>query len=777
MQHVPGPQLPGPHINFGERAHPNDPNDPNDTFFIPNEPILNISTVNLTPSSDLQNSNNNGIRITRSRLCSEYTYLGPTSCYSYFSDTLQEHSHLVSSPARDIHSRGPSPQAETEKLKYQSYTNIDNDEILSELAILNIKQAFYLPSKHIANAAFQAYFDNVHPHVPIIHKDLFLSRFNDPNPNKRPPLILIQAILLIGSRSCSHAALLDANGKNIATGQVLFQRVKALCDSSLRFEYIGDLELEDEGHLFFNYPTVLVQVLSLLSWYWQGPEDLSRGPFYWLKNAIYSAITFGFHRDPTKIHLGALLSSKFKGSTTITQFKIEQQFFFWKKLWWFLFARDRGVSLSFGKPVNIRTKDGDVGVLTIDDYIKYEPGNWDVNNEKDVMEAQYYIHYIRLSEVLGLVLAENYSIIPLPESKNHPRNSKAVEQLNMIMGYLYQSLPEYLRYNIHNPKSTNMYSCLIGSVYYTILYHINRVKFSNIKKKGYNKYWGISFQSMFLSSMMAQSLSEQIEKGSVKILPSNVLYNTSLAMILLSFNTLSSNKIVSRTSKTQMEVCLSFLRRCHDYWPGITFLLVTYITERLSLGDQSGPLASRARGLLYDICRRYYYDEIGKERDSSKLFNIDFLLNTDNSNDKTSRGEGEESNPGLPDHSFDWNPGTDADDPSLPIFNIRTFVLPPVDSDFYKRFDITMLFPNSKSQSTSPYQENDENAEQQDEDAYDSFKQTDQVYNNSSALNKAETDKPTTLGPKLDKGNSAALFDSQYFLNVSSGVDWNVLNL
>lgn len=810
VHHLPGPQLPGPHVNntSTETNNKANPNDPDDTFFIPNEPILNISTINLTPEFDPndlegEKSTTNGIRITRSRHSSEYTYFGPTSCYSYFSGTIQEPNNDLDSfpfppssfpekpsalPRDEQGSQNPSnsgtPQVEPEKLKYQSYTNIDTDEILSELAILNIKQAFYLPSKHISNAIFETYFENVHPHIPIIHKDLFLRRFNDPNPNMRPPLILIQVILLVGSRSCKHPALLDSNGKNMASGQILFHRVKSLYDTSLRFEYIGDLKLEDEGHLFFNYPTILVQVLALLSWYWEGPEDLSRGPFFWLKNAIYNAITFGFHRDPAKTHLSALLASKFKGSTNITQFKIEQQFFFWKKLWWCLFSRDRGVSLSFGRPLNIRVQDGDVGNLTIEDFIKYEPGKWSIDNEKDQIQAEYFIYYVRLAEVLGFVLVENYSIVPFPEFNKLTRNTKAVKHLNMIMGFYFQSLPEYLRYDIHNPKSINMYSCLIGSLYYTVLYHINRVKFVSLKKTEYNKYWGISFQSVYLLSMTAHSLSEQMTAGSVKLLPTQVLYTISLAMILLSLNSLSSNQIVARTSKTQMEVCLGFLRQCHDYWPGITFLLVTFITERLSLGDQSGALVNRAKSLLYDICRRYYFDDSGKVRNPSRLFDINFLLNSTENNNESAAKEGDETKTLTDkgeDNDFGWNPAVDADDPSLPIYNLRTFRPPGVDSEFYKTFDITMLFSSTKSQIPPGLEfeamNGTEEPEHEDEGVYhNTYRGNDTDYANSAefAGPKPETDKTPD---KASQNSRITLLDNQYFLNVTSGVDWDAFNM
>ncbi|KAK7682927.1 hypothetical protein QCA50_013960 [Cerrena zonata] len=68
-----------------------DPEDINNVFYVPNEPILNISTRNLAPSYDSNDPNldlsvpsSKGIKVTHTRQLTEYTYFGPTSCASYF---------------------------------------------------------------------------------------------------------------------------------------------------------------------------------------------------------------------------------------------------------------------------------------------------------------------------------------------------------------------------------------------------------------------------------------------------------------------------------------------------------------------------------------------------------------------------------------------------------------------------------------------------------------------------------------------------------------------
>ena len=72
---------------------------------------------------------------------------------------------------------------------------------------------------------------------------------------KNPPsLLLLQAILLAGSRVCTNPQLMDANGSTTPAALTFYKRAKALYDANY----------EDDR-------VTIVQALVLMGWYWEGP--------------------------------------------------------------------------------------------------------------------------------------------------------------------------------------------------------------------------------------------------------------------------------------------------------------------------------------------------------------------------------------------------------------------------------------------------------------------------------------------------------------------------
>jgi hypothetical protein len=83
------------------------------------------------------------------------------------------------------------------------------------------------------------------------------------DPKNPPSLLLLQAILLAGSRVCTNPQLMDANGSTTPAAMTFYKRAKALYDANY----------EDDR-------VTIVQALVLLGWYWEGPEgkSLTMGP-------------------------------------------------------------------------------------------------------------------------------------------------------------------------------------------------------------------------------------------------------------------------------------------------------------------------------------------------------------------------------------------------------------------------------------------------------------------------------------------------------------------
>jgi len=170
-------------------------------------------------------------------------------------------------------------------------TELDNVEI----DILHQRGAFLLPPRALCDELVESYFKWVAPVVPVISRSRFMRRYRDTqNP---PSLLLLQAVLLAGSRVCSNPQLMDANGSTTPAAMTFYKRAKALYDANY----------EDDR-------VTIVQALVLMGWYWEGPEgekrdlgsvasslskissDVTKNVFYWSRVATIVAQGSGMHR-------------------------------------------------------------------------------------------------------------------------------------------------------------------------------------------------------------------------------------------------------------------------------------------------------------------------------------------------------------------------------------------------------------------------------------------------------------------------------------------------
>lgn len=165
-----------------------------------------------------------------------------------------------------------------------------------ELRILHERGAFLLPPRQLCDELVEAYFTWIAPVVPVINRSKFMRRYRDP---KNPPsLLLLQAILLAGSRVCTNSQLMDTNGSTTPAAMTFYKRAKALYDANY----------EDDR-------VTIVQAIILMGWYWEGPEgkmkeraeiaqfarsdiasDVTKNVFYWSRVAIVVAQGSGMHR-------------------------------------------------------------------------------------------------------------------------------------------------------------------------------------------------------------------------------------------------------------------------------------------------------------------------------------------------------------------------------------------------------------------------------------------------------------------------------------------------
>lgn len=286
-----------------------------------------------------------------------------------------------------------------------------------ELEILKARGALSLPPEELCDKLLQAYFKWIAPVVPVINRSSFMQRYHDPhNP---PSLLLMNAILLAGSRVCATPLLLDSNGSEIPAATLFFQRAKALYDADYEEDRV-----------------ILVQALILMGWYWEDPGRVPKNVFYWNGLACTVAQGCGMHR-----------------STKNSRLSLADQRL-WTRIWWTLYTRDRCVAAALGHPTHINMDGSDIEMVCEDDFIEAE------NVPPNSLHVQLFLQYVKLCEIMDLVLFQNYSVTP----KAQQHNAIALTQCDLALAEWLQYCPAELRWD---QSRYNFWSAYLHIVYNT----------------------------------------------------------------------------------------------------------------------------------------------------------------------------------------------------------------------------------------------------------------------------------------------------------------------
>ncbi|KAK4551454.1 Transcriptional activator of fatty acid utilization [Recurvomyces mirabilis] len=299
-----------------------------------------------------------------------------------------------------------------------------------EIDILHQRGAFLLPPRALCDELVEAYFQWIAPVVPVINRTKFMRRYR--NPKNPPSLLLLQAILLAGSRVCSNPRLMDAGGSTTPAAMTFYKRAKALFDANY----------EDNR-------VTIVQALILMGWYWEGPEaDVTKNVFYWSRVAVIVAQGSGMHRSAEHSKLS----------------RADKRL--WKRIWWTLFTRDRSVAVALGRPTGINIEDSDVEMASEEDFIDDdEPSGPTLNQnamrseyQPDTIHVQFFLNYVKLCEIMGLVLSQQYSVA----SKLQPNNAIDLTHCDMALAKWLQNCPPEVSWD---PHQHHFWSALLQANY------------------------------------------------------------------------------------------------------------------------------------------------------------------------------------------------------------------------------------------------------------------------------------------------------------------------
>lgn len=399
-------------------------------------------------------------------------------------------------------------------------TELDNVEI----DILHQRGAFLLPPRSLCDELIEAYFKWVHPIVPIINRTRFMRQYRDP---KNPPsLLLLQAILLAGSRVCTNPQLMDANGSTTPAALTFYKRAKALYDANY----------EDDR-------VTIVQSLLLMGWYWEGPEDVTKNVFYWSRVATIVAQGSGMHRSVE----GSQLSRTDKR--------------LWKRIWWTLFTRDRSVAVALGRPVHINLDDSDVEMLTEDDFIEDETDHAS-EYPPDPIHVQFFLQYVKLCEIMGLVLSQQYSVA----SKGRVRNPIDLTHSDMALADWLQNCPKIVYWEM--PRH-HFWSALLHSNYYTTLCLLHRAHMppgggsSRFPEDAAYPSRNIAFQAAAMITSIIENLSAH---GELRYCPAFVVYSLFSALIMHVYQMRSPVPSIQQVTQDRMRTCMAALKDVSRVW-------------------------------------------------------------------------------------------------------------------------------------------------------------------------------------------------------------------
>ncbi|KFH41404.1 Cutinase transcription factor 1 alpha-like protein [Hapsidospora chrysogenum ATCC 11550] len=398
-------------------------------------------------------------------------------------------------------------------------TELDNVEI----EILHQRGAFLLPPRALCDELIEAYFSWVHPIVPVINRTRFMKQYRDP---KNPPsLFLLQAVLLAGSRVCNNSQLMDANGSTNPAALTFYKRAKALYDANY----------EDDR-------VTIVQGLLLMGWYWEGPEDVTKNVFYWSRVATIVAQGYGMHRSVEKSQL-----SKFDKRL-------------WKRIWWTLFTRDRSVAVALGRPVHINLDDSDVEMLTEEDFIEDESeGGGEF--PPDPVHVQFFLQYVKLCEIMGLVLSQQYSVA----SKGRQRNAIDLTHSDMALADWLQNCPDIVRWSGGHHR---FWAALLHSNYYTTLCLLHRAHMPPNGSRGFPEESpypsrNIAFQAAAMITSIVENLSAH---GELRYCPAFIVYSLFSALIMHVYQMRSPVPSIQQVTQARLRSCLAAMKEVSKVW-------------------------------------------------------------------------------------------------------------------------------------------------------------------------------------------------------------------
>ena len=280
---------------------------------------------------------------------------------------------------------------------------VSEDKVSStELKVLKLHGALDVPQAPLRQALVEAFIERCYVWMPVID----LSTFTGPSQTGESSLLLLQAVILVGSLMRP-----DACGKGFSERQ--YQRVKALIHSG-----------------YERNPLNILAALCLVQWYTPtAPKDISTDtPRFWNVYATGLAQQMGLHRAPAQEVSNSGLRSR---------------------IWWTMVSRDNLTASAHGRPRIIQPEDCTVPLPTMGDF----------ETECGIRE-EIFIQYVGITRILG----DLCQLI----TRNGEASPEDKQRIAVRVQTYIGSLPDYLR--LYSPNGmAHQYSLQLAQLHIPIL--------------------------------------------------------------------------------------------------------------------------------------------------------------------------------------------------------------------------------------------------------------------------------------------------------------------
>ncbi|PYI20019.1 acetamidase regulatory protein [Aspergillus violaceofuscus CBS 115571] len=400
-----------------------------------------------------------------------------------------------------------------------------------------LMDALTLPEPALADELVQAYFDHVNPGYPIIDEDLFMTQYRNRDPADPPPILLLQAILLVGAHVARQKVERDA------LKEIFFRRAKWLFDS--RVERNRD---------------IMIQAALLLTWHSDSPDDdVSANAHYWVGVAARIATGLGMHRNP--------VSSRF----------VPRDRRMWRRLWHILVQFDVMVSLSYGRPQAINLEDSDVSSLTLSDFQGCGPG----------VQTDFVIHFSELCTMISYIVRNRFGLRVNPE-----RRKAVLHEADESLANWSLKLPDKLRLRA---SDMDPWSAMLHLTYNNFLILLHR---PHPRASAYSDDYGPHDAEICSAAagVIASIFEELRLHDRLKFLWYSAVHTLFTAMIQVRVELRFSNPVLAINALRRFDSASYSLRELAGYWSHATTILRLFEDSKRLQEDLRLATSERPRG-------------------------------------------------------------------------------------------------------------------------------------------------------------------------------------